>query len=234
MSFCQFAKQFKHCIRTTHCSSQSAYHNAKILVKQLQTSKIVKVEYNSVNSDLIQFSPKQRGFSAKYLKWQQVMFITVLFNNKMRYECLKVQIVKRVIFSVWYSLSTRDESSKVHKRILLCRPLKKLNIWKRENLSSQFINKILIQENNNFSQYFQKQTRPSQAVMILSYTTTPKHNDIEDYKYCHKLQNNIYKIVQNILLQRVKEKTLISFMFDSEVSVHTNLLSPKKHKLSTL
>ncbi|CAL5991869.1 Hypothetical_protein [Hexamita inflata] len=72
-----------------------------MIVNQLQTSEIVKIEQNSVNSDLIQFSPKHRGFSAKYLKQQQAMLIAAIFYNKMRYKCLKVQIVKRVRFSVW-------------------------------------------------------------------------------------------------------------------------------------
>ncbi|CAL6087360.1 Hypothetical_protein [Hexamita inflata] len=145
----------------------------------------------------------------------------------MRYECLKVQIVKRVRFSVWHTLSTLDESSKVHKRILLCGPLKKLNIWKSGDLSSQFINKIMSPENNYFAYYFQKQTRTSQAVMMLSYTTTPKHNGTEDYKYCNKLQNNIYKIVKNIFTTKSERETLIPLTFDSEVSVHTILLSQK-------
>ncbi|CAL6002432.1 Hypothetical_protein [Hexamita inflata] len=76
------------------------YHYVLILDKQLQPSEIVKIEQNSVNSDLIQFSPKHRGYCAKYLKQQQVMFITAIFNNMMRYECLKVQIIKRGRFSV--------------------------------------------------------------------------------------------------------------------------------------
>ncbi|CAL6054587.1 Hypothetical_protein [Hexamita inflata] len=198
-----------------------------MIVNQLQTSEIVKIEQNSENSDLIQFSPKLRGFSAKYLNWQYVMFIAAIFYNKMRYECLKVQIVKRVRLSVWHTLSTLDESSKVHKCILLRRPLKKLNIWKSGDLSSQFINKIVSLENNYFAHYFQKQTRTSQAVMMLSYTTTPKHNDTQDYQYCHKLQNNIYKIVKNIFTTQSERETLIPLIFDSEVSAHTILLSQK-------
>ncbi|CAL5970652.1 Hypothetical_protein [Hexamita inflata] len=89
------------------------------------------------------------------------------------------------------------------------------------------LTKILIVKhiyNNIQHQYFQKQTRTSQAVMMLSYTTTPKHNDTQDYQYCHKLQNNIYKIVKNIFTTQSERETLIPLMFDSEVSAHTILL----------
>ncbi|CAL6076898.1 Hypothetical_protein [Hexamita inflata] len=69
-------------------------------------------------------------------------------------------------------------------------------------------------ENNYFAHYFQKQTRTSQAVMMLSYTTTPKHNGTEDYKYCNKLQNNIYEIVKNIFTTKSERETLIPLTFD--------------------
>ncbi|CAL5990000.1 Hypothetical_protein [Hexamita inflata] len=187
----------------------------------------MKIEQNSVNQDLIQFSLNIVCLVQSTCSGRQVTFITVLLYNKMHYECLKLQIVNRVGFSVRYAFSTLDESAKVHKRILLCRPLKKLNIWKREILSSQFIKKIISLENNYFTHYFQKQKRPSQTAMMLSYTTTLKHNDIKDNKYCHKLRKNIYKIVQIIFTSQSERETLIPFMFDSEVSVHTIKLSQK-------
>ncbi|CAL6002669.1 Hypothetical_protein [Hexamita inflata] len=149
---------------------------AQMIVNQLQISEKVKIEQNSVNSDLIQFSPKHRGFSAKYLNWQYVMFIAAIFYNKMRYECLKVQIVKRVRLSVWHTLSTLDESSKVHKCILLRRPLKKLNIWKSGDLSSQFINKIMSLENNQSLFLEADQNKPSGDDVILHhYTKAQRH-----------------------------------------------------------
>ncbi|CAL6101873.1 Hypothetical_protein [Hexamita inflata] len=93
--------------------------------------------------------------------------------------------------------------------------------------SSQFINKILILENNNFTQQFQKQKRPSMVVVMLSYYTAPVHNDMEDFEYYLKLQTNISINVKNNFTAKSERTTLIPIMFDSEVPLHTTLLSQK-------
>ncbi|CAL5997197.1 Hypothetical_protein [Hexamita inflata] len=80
-------------------------------------------------------------------------------------------------------VSAQEELKQVQKYILLYRPQEKLNIWKMEVSSSQFINKILILENNNFTQQFQKQKRPSLVVVMLSYYTAPIHNDMTYLDY---------------------------------------------------
>ncbi|CAL5990657.1 Hypothetical_protein [Hexamita inflata] len=80
-------------------------------------------------------------------------------------------------------VSAQVELKQVQKYILLYRPQEKLNIWKMEVSSSQFINKILILENNNFTQQFQKQKRPSLVVVMLSYYTAPIHNDMTYLDY---------------------------------------------------
>ncbi|CAL6101439.1 Hypothetical_protein [Hexamita inflata] len=141
-------------------------------------------------------------------------------------SCNQVIQIREDIF-VRIIVSAHVELKQVHKIILLYRPQEKLNIWKIEVLSSQFINKILIMENNNFTQQFQKQKRPSLVVMMLSYTTAPVHNDTEDLDYFRMLQNNISKYVQNIFTTKSERTTLIPFMFDSDVPLHTTLLSQK-------
>ncbi|CAL5999948.1 Hypothetical_protein [Hexamita inflata] len=73
-----------------------------------------------------------------------------------------------------------EVSPQKHSLIQTLREVKHLNI---QVLSSQFINKILIFENNNFTQQFQKQKRPSMVVVMLSYYTAPVHNDMEDFEY---------------------------------------------------
>ncbi|CAL6016377.1 Hypothetical_protein [Hexamita inflata] len=92
-------------------------------------------------------------------------FKILLFHPPQTKQYKSRNIFVRIIVSV------QVEQKQAHKYILLYRPQEKLNIWKMIVSSSQFINKILILENNNFSQQFQKQKRPSLAVMMLSYYT---------------------------------------------------------------
>ncbi|CAL6110798.1 Hypothetical_protein [Hexamita inflata] len=143
----------------------------------------MKNEYNSGEYIIYQFSTNSSGLGANTTKQLLVTFINHLFCYEQHQRIKNLRIINRENIFVRIIVSAQVELKQVHKSILLYRPQEKLNIWKIQVLSSQFINKIFILENNNFSQQFQKQKRPSMVVMMLSYYTAPVHNDMEDFEY---------------------------------------------------
>ncbi|CAL6014866.1 Hypothetical_protein [Hexamita inflata] len=143
----------------------------------------MKNEYNSGEYIIYQFSTNSSGLGANTTKQLLVTFINLPFCYEQHQRIQKLCIIIREDIFVRIIVSAQVELKQVHKSIILYRPQEKLNIWKIQVLSSQFINKIFILENNNFSQQFQKQKRPSLVVMMLSYYTAPVHNDMEDFDY---------------------------------------------------
>ncbi|CAL6053412.1 Hypothetical_protein [Hexamita inflata] len=159
------------------------FRHALILVKLLQASEDVKIEYNSVEYIMYLFSTNSRGVGANTTKQQLVTFIHHPYLLQITLKNLETYFINQEDIFVRIIVSAQVELKQVHKYILLYRPQEKLNVWKMEVSSSQFINKILILENNNFSQLFQKQKRLNPVVMILSCTTTLVHNDTKDLDY---------------------------------------------------
>ncbi|CAL6010822.1 Hypothetical_protein [Hexamita inflata] len=159
------------------------YKHSLILIILLCASENMKNEYISVEYIIYIFSTNSRVIGAKTTKQWLVTFIHHPFLSRITLRNLETKQYKSRNIFVRIIVSAQVEQKQAHKYILLYRPQEKLNIWKMEVSSSQFINKILILENSNFSQLFQKQKRPSPVVMMLSCTTTPIHNDMTYLDY---------------------------------------------------
>ncbi|CAL6027268.1 Hypothetical_protein [Hexamita inflata] len=137
------------------------------MIQNIQTLQL------SYAIDQVQFYPMKHQISTSFdFSILQIQQKSIAVLNMQPYT-YKVRII----------VSAQVELKYVHKIILLYRPQEKLNIWKIKVLSSHFINKILILENNIISQQFEKLKRSSLVVMMLFYYTAPVHNDMEDLDY---------------------------------------------------